>query len=98
MERRANAFAAELLLPQKGILETLGPVFSRPDDSEIGTLMDKFGVGHETCFRHYQLRSCRDSNPITFWASTGFRSSSSSKSSRPSASIEVGARTVSVTG
>ncbi len=49
VERRANAFAAELLLPLRGMVETVGWPWRTPDEDMIAGLMSKFGVGHTTC-------------------------------------------------
>lgn len=52
MERRANAFAAELLLPKRGVAATIGAPTTMPSDSDLNRLMRKFRVGRTTCERH----------------------------------------------
>ena len=56
LERRANAFAAELLVPREGLMEffeTRKWVFS---DECIQELSDRFGVGHTMIFNHLNNR------------------------------------------
>lgn len=55
-ERRANAFAAELLLPKRGVLQQLGAPDQMPEDPELKLLMDTFGVGLGTCTQHLRNR------------------------------------------
>jgi len=57
MERRANAFAAELLIPRKGILAEVKTVPATPSEATLRQLMDKFQVGQITCLRHLENRS-----------------------------------------
>ncbi|MBI4570287.1 MAG: ImmA/IrrE family metallo-endopeptidase [Planctomycetes bacterium] len=53
LERRANAFAAELLLPRLGIIDSLKRVPSRLlDDEDTESLMNRFGVGRTTADWH----------------------------------------------
>lgn len=56
LERRANAFAAELLLPRAGIVSQIGVPSSRVYDVDIETLMTAFEIGETTCSRHVQNR------------------------------------------
>lgn len=56
LERRANAFAAELLFPREGIVERVGIPTSLPDDETLNGLMDEFGVGKIVCVEHVQNR------------------------------------------
>jgi len=58
MERRANAFAAELLLPLKGIMRVLGRRRFDPSDDDISVLMAEFPVGMTTTARHLDNRGC----------------------------------------
>lgn len=58
LERRANAFAAELLLPKLGLARALGEtrwsgVITHADSQE---LMDEFGVGETVCRRQLENR------------------------------------------
>ncbi len=55
LERRANAFAAELLLPLAGI-RRLVPAGSEPTDTQFETLLDRFKVGASTCAWHLRNR------------------------------------------
>ncbi len=56
MERRANAFAAELLLPRAGILKELATEIRSGSitDSARTRLMDRFGVGETVCGHQLQ--------------------------------------------
>ena len=56
MERRANAFAAELLLPRLGVLRTIGRPYAFPAERQFRFLMDEFGVGETTCINHLRNR------------------------------------------
>jgi len=56
MERRANAFAAELLLPKRGMIAEMGIPQSFPDERLIKRLTRKFRVGRTTCERHVSNR------------------------------------------
>jgi Zn-dependent peptidase ImmA (M78 family) len=56
LERRANAFAAELLLPRDGIVELIGIPPSLPDEETRRRLMDEFRVGEIVCVEHVQNR------------------------------------------
>ncbi len=56
IERRANAFAAELLLPLAGIQRVVGSVREWPTESGFSELMDEFGVGVTMCREHVRNR------------------------------------------
>ena len=60
LERVANAFAAELLIPLKGMVDEVGWLMSEPTDDELELLMARFGVGittaHEHCLNRFYLR------------------------------------------
>ena len=56
LERRANTFAAELLLPRAGIVAQIGTPSTLPDDSTLTRLMDVFEVGETACVAHLQNR------------------------------------------
>jgi hypothetical protein len=56
LERRANAFGAELLLPKLGILKTVGVPNLEPIDDVTKVLMDKYMVGWTTCINHVENR------------------------------------------
>ncbi len=56
VERRANAFAAELLLPLPGIRRVVGGAGARPTTEHYRALMDEFGVGETTCVEHVHNR------------------------------------------
>jgi Zn-dependent peptidase ImmA (M78 family) len=56
LERRANAFAAELLLPRAGIVDQIGIPSAMPDDATVEHLMDMFEVGKTVCVEHIQNR------------------------------------------
>ncbi len=56
IERRANAFAAELLLPKAGVLRMCPTMYRLPPDSEQHALMNEFGVGSTTLLEHLQNR------------------------------------------
>ncbi len=56
MERRANAFAAELLLPKRGMIKEMGIPQAFPDERSLRRLMSKFRVGRTTCERHISNR------------------------------------------
>ncbi len=56
LERRANAFAAELLLPRAGVISLLGMPRALPGVDGSKMLMKKFGVGIETCTWHIKNR------------------------------------------
>jgi Zn-dependent peptidase ImmA (M78 family) len=58
IERVANAFAIELLLPLEGIIATVGRVWQSPQDSDVENLMDKYGVGVTATTEH--LRNMRN--------------------------------------
>lgn len=45
IERVANAFAIELLLPLAGVIKTVGKAWESTRDSDIQALMDKYGLG-----------------------------------------------------
>jgi Zn-dependent peptidase ImmA (M78 family) len=49
LERRADAFAAELLLPEAGIVKEIGVPTRMPSDVELELLKNVFRVGHTTC-------------------------------------------------
>lgn len=49
LEQRADAFAAELLLPKAGIVREIGIPESMPVDEDLDHLMHTFGVGFTTC-------------------------------------------------
>ncbi len=52
LERRANAFAIELLLPKKGIQSRLPDLIHFPSDAEVEQLMTEFGVGRTATTYH----------------------------------------------
>jgi Zn-dependent peptidase ImmA (M78 family) len=56
LERRANAFAAELLLPRAGIVERLGIPEALPNDEALEKLMNEYVVGRIVCVEHVQNR------------------------------------------
>lgn len=58
MERRANAFAAELLLPRAGILRVAGKRVRTGslNDATRAALMTEFNVGETVCVRHVENR------------------------------------------
>jgi Zn-dependent peptidase ImmA (M78 family) len=56
VERRANAFAAELILPLLGIRRLIPHRISRLTTQECQTLMDEFKVGDTACRRHVENR------------------------------------------
>jgi len=58
LERRANAFAAELLLPKAGILRVVGSALkaARLDAADRAKLMDKFQVGETVCSHQLENR------------------------------------------
>lgn len=61
IERTANAFAIELLLPMEGIRKTVGAAWDKPDDSHVETLMAKYGLGITAVTRHlHNLSSARN--------------------------------------
>ena len=56
LERRANAFAAELLLPRAGIVRALGTEPVDPGDVDFERLMKTFNVGITTVTWHVENR------------------------------------------
>jgi len=57
IERRANAFAAELLLPKAGIVKEGGALLAKGDiDAARERLMTAFGVGETVCRHQLQNR------------------------------------------
>lgn len=56
LERRANAFAAELLLPRAGIVDQIGVPLTLPDEAARNLLMGVFDVGETVCVEHLQNR------------------------------------------
>lgn len=58
IERRANAFAAELLLPLAGIRERLGAAMEATD-AQLQQLMSDYQIGMKTCLWHLHNRSRR---------------------------------------
>jgi Zn-dependent peptidase ImmA (M78 family) len=56
LERRANAFAAELLLPREGIVKRIGIPGVLPDDEVLEDLMKTYEVGRIVCVEHVQNR------------------------------------------
>jgi Zn-dependent peptidase ImmA (M78 family) len=57
IERRANAFAAELLLPLAGIKRRLGPQPSDVTDAQLEELKSAYEVGTTTCLWHLHNRN-----------------------------------------
>lgn len=55
LERRANAFAAEFLLPTSALRSALSDDH-RPVDDVVGELMKRYGVGLTTCMEHIRNR------------------------------------------
>lgn len=56
IERRANAFAAELLLPLAGIKRRLGPQPSDVTEAQLDELKSAYKVGTTTCLWHLRNR------------------------------------------
>jgi len=56
LERRANAFAIELLLPKAGIKAVLGNFFEAPEDEDVQKLMSIFEIGMTATTGHIQNR------------------------------------------
>ncbi|HSO00677.1 MAG TPA: hypothetical protein VLS89_20435 [Candidatus Nanopelagicales bacterium] len=56
LERRANAFAAELLFPRLGIVKRIGIPRGLPGDGVLNGLMDEFDIGRTVCIEHIQNR------------------------------------------
>ncbi len=56
IERRANAFAAELLIPLLGIRRLVPLDVRRVSSEQYQTLMREFGVGDTTCRNHVENR------------------------------------------
>lgn len=56
LERRANAFAIELLLPKAGIKAELGTDAADPSDDQVQQLMEKFEVGVTATTEHLRNR------------------------------------------
>ena len=56
LERRANAFAAELLLPREGMLKHIGIPTALPDPKTLRHFMRTFKVGYIMCVEHVQNR------------------------------------------
>ncbi len=54
IERTANAFAIELLLPLAGVTETVGPAWENTEDAQVEALMNKYGLGITAVTRHLQ--------------------------------------------
>ena len=52
IERTANAFAIELLLPLAGIMDRVGRAWERMTDSDVRILMDEFGLGLTAVTEH----------------------------------------------
>ena len=52
LERVANAFAAELLMPLEGTHDVVGWLMSEPTEDELKRLMDRFEVGVTTALEH----------------------------------------------
>jgi len=52
IERTANAFAIELLLPLAGVLETVGPAWENTQDDQVEALMSKYALGITAATQH----------------------------------------------
>lgn len=52
VERVANAFAIELLLPLAGIVATVGPAWHGTTDQQLEALMEKYGLGLTAVSEH----------------------------------------------
>lgn len=52
VERIANAFAIEFLLPLQGIVETVGPIWDHPTDEHINALMKRYELSLTAVSEH----------------------------------------------
>lgn len=52
VERAANAFAIELLLPLAGIIETVGQAWTNTTDEQVELLMERYGLGLTAVTEH----------------------------------------------